>query len=291
MQSMTGFGRGVAVGGEAEVSCEIRAVNARSADVRIRLPQDYRAWETELRGRLARVASRGKVEVLVERRSVGGAAIGEGVDEAAFRHHRGELLRLEPALRADPAGLALALLRLPGVIGSVERPPDEAERAAIEAAFARALDDFLAFREREGDALAADLSGHVAALETALSAVEAHEAARERRMRERLERLVAEKLAGTAVDRARLEQECLYFLDKMDIAEEKARLAQHCAFFRENLADAAPEKGRRLGFIAQEMGREINTLGAKAYSSDIQRVVVAMKEALEKIKEQLANAV
>lgn len=291
MQSMTGFGRGVAVGGGAEVACEIRAVNARSADVRLRLPGAYRDLEPDLKARLSRVAARGKVDVVVERRAVGGAALGEGIDEAAFAHYREQLLRLAPDLADDPAGLAGAVLRLPGVVGAIDAPPDAAEREALEEAFGGALTSFLSFREREGDALADDLRGHVAAIEAALPRVEAHEAERGRRMRARLERLVAEKLAGTAVDRARLEQECLYYLDKMDIAEEKARLAQHCAYFRENLTDDTTEKGRRLGFIAQEMGREINTLGAKAYSSELQRVVVTMKEALEKIKEQLANAV
>lgn len=289
---MTGFGRGVAHAGGVEVAVEIRGVNARSADVRLRLPPAHRALEPALKKRLAAVASRGKIEVAVERRAPGGSALVDAIDEAAFARLRRQVLTLAPELGDDPVALATAVLRLPGVVGSAdESAPSEAEATAVDGAFAEALADFIAFRQTEGQALAADLKEHVDAVSAALPEVQQYEAARERRMRGRLGRLVAEKLDGTAVDRARLEQECLYYLDKMDIAEEKARLAQHCAYFRENLADADAEKGRRLGFIAQEMGREINTLGAKAYSSDIQRVVVRMKESLEKIKEQLANAV
>ena len=291
MQSMTGFGRGVERVGGVEVVCEVRAVNARTADVRVKLPAAYRTAEPALRKQVAARASRGKIDVVVERRVAGGAALAEGIDEGLYRHFRAQLLRLTPELATEPAALAGALLRLPGVVGAVEADLAEGEEVALERALAVALDEFVAFRLDEGRALAEELSAQVGVIAEQLPRVEAFEAVRERAMRERLERLVAEKLAGTAVDRARLEQECLFYLDKMDIAEEKARLAQHCAYFVENLDDGDAEKGRRLTFIAQEMGREINTLGAKAYSSDIQRVVVGMKEALEKIKEQLANAV
>ena len=288
---MTGFGRGVARGGGLEVAVEIRSVNARTADARLRLPPAYRAAEPRLKARLAAVARRGKVEVAVERRADGGAPLDGGIDEEAFRRLRDQLSRLAPELAASPARLAAAVLQLPGVVGGTRAEPAEGELALLGEAFELALEAFAAFRREEGRALAAELRAHVDAIAAALPRVDGLAAARETAMRERLGRLVAEKLSGTAVDRARLEQECLYYLERMDIAEERARLAQHCDYFRENLADGDVEKGRRLTFIAQEIGREVNTLGAKAYSSDLQRVVVAMKEALEKIKEQLANAV
>lgn len=291
MQSMTGFGRGVARGGGLEVVVEIRSVNARAADVRLKLPPAYRAAEARLRARLAAVATRGKIEVAVERRADGGAPLDGGIDEEAFRRLRDQLLRLAPELAASPAELAASVLHLPGVVGGARAEPRDGELALLGEAFGLALEAFVAFRREEGRALGEELRGHVDAIAAALPRIDGLAAAREAAMRERLGRLVAEKLAGTAVDRARLEQECLYYLEKMDIAEERARLGQHCDYFRENLADGEVEKGRRLTFIAQEIGREVNTLGAKAYSSDIQRVVVAMKEALERIKEQLANAV
>ena len=291
IQSMTGFGRGAARHGETVISVEVRGVNARQNDVRIKLPPRYRDAEPGLRAELQEHARRGKVDVTVERRDASGAEGAAEINAALFARYRDRLVALTPAIADDPAGLAQAVLRLPGIVGESGSEFSAGERAALGEAFAAALRDFVAFRRAEGEALGADLAGHARAIAAAIPAVEAFEAERKARMRQRLARLVDENLAGTPVDQNRLEQEVVFYLEKIDIAEEKQRLAQHCDFFLENLADPEEEKGRRLNFIAQEMGREINTLGAKAYSSDIQRVVVAMKESLEKVKEQLANVV
>ena len=291
MQSMTGFGRG---GGRTEgvaVSVEIRALNSRQPDVRFKLPQLYRSLEIQLRNRLQESTKRGKIDVTVERRGLDGSDLDQEINRALYTRYSRELVELTPALADDPGALATAVLRLPNVVGAPAAEVADDEAAAVVDAFDAALADFVSFRQAEGEALRKDLLTHVLAISESIPRVEQYEADRQVRMRQRLERLIEENASGTAVDQNRLEQELLFYLEKMDISEEKARLAQHCEFFQEKLNDDELEKGRRLNFIGQEMGREINTLGAKAYSSDLQKVVVHMKEELEKIKEQLANAV
>ena len=291
MQSMTGFGRAAAQADGFAITVEVRAVNARQADVRVKVPTAYRDEEPALRKALQEASVRGKVDAVVERRAGSGAALETAVDPDAYAEMRRRLRELEPALAFDPVALATAVLRMPSVYGAGEVAAAEAELEALHEAFAEAVRDFVGFRQNEGRALAVDIRTHVEDILATVPQVEDFEPEREERMRERLERLIEDKLSGTALERNRLEQEALYYLEKMDISEEKQRLRQHCRFFLESMADDELEKGRRLSFIAQEMGREINTLGAKAYSSDIQRVVVHMKDELEKVKEQLANVI
>ncbi len=287
---MTGFGRASRQVGPNLLSVEIRAVNARQSDIRFKLPSGLRDAEHSLRQRLQDAAPRGRIEVLVERRGLN-AGHGPGINVSLYHQYRQQLLALEPEFLRDGAALASAILKLPNVVGTEDDTADPAELSILHELFEEGIEDFMRFRKTEGEALATDLAAHVTSIQEALPEVEKHEPLRSQQMRQRLEHLVDEQLTGTAVDRSRLEQEVLFYLEKIDISEEKARLRQHCTFFLESMLDAEPEKGRRLGFIAQEMGREINTLGAKAYSSNIQRTVVHMKDELEKIKEQLANAV
>ena len=291
MQSMTGFGRAAALAEGYAISVEVRAVNARQADARVKVPPAYRDEEPALRRALREASTRGKVDAVVERRAASGADLAAAVNPEAYVALRRQLRELEPALAFDPVALATAVLRMPGVYGAGDVAASEAEVAALHEAFAEAVRDFVGFRQNEGRALAVDVRTHVEDILATVPQVEDFEPEREARMRERLGRLIEDKGSGSALDRNRLEQEVLYYLEKMDVSEEKARLTQHCKFFVEKAGDGELEKGRRLGFIAQEMGREINTLGAKAYSSDIQRVVVGMKDELEKVKEQLANTV
>lgn len=289
---MTGFGRSSASTGELVIGVEIRALNAKQSDIRIKAPGLYREEEINLRTTLQQRAGRGKIDVTIERKDAQGSDLDQEINEPLFRRYLTQLRRLSSAQgQADDVQLTPAILRLPNVVGAATGTLTAAEREALHKAFDAALADFLSFRETEGAALATDLLKHVGAIERRLPQVETFEQQRGEVVRARLERLIDEHLQESDADRSRLEQEVLYYLEKMDVTEEKVRLAQHCHFFREKLEDEAIEKGRRLNFIAQEMGREINTLGAKAYSADIQRLVVEMKDALEKIKEQVANVV
>ncbi len=288
---MTGFGRASAQVGEVVVQVEIRALNARQTDIRFKLPSVYRESELSMRTSLQQQAFRGKIDVLIERKDAQGGDLSQGINQPLFQRYRKQLISLAPGLADDEAGLVASVLRLPNVVGTTETELTEEENEKLLEAFGVALNDFLAFRHTEGKSLSTDLALHAEAIANSIPELADFEATRSTKMRKRLERLIDENLTGTAVDQNRLEQEVLFYLEKIDISEEKVRLRQHCTFFLEKLNDADPEKGRRLNFIAQEMGREINTLGAKAYSSDIQRVVVGMKEELEKIKEQIANIV
>jgi len=291
LQSMTGFGRASAQLEEVVVQVEIKALNARQTDIRFKLPTVYRDEELQMRKAIQQQAFRGKIDVVIERKDAQGGDLSQGINQALFQRYRKQLLDLAPKLADDEAGLVASVLRLPNVVGTTQTELTEQETQKLREAFKDALADFMAFKRAEGKVMAADLAAHTQAIAAAILTIEKFEAERAVRMRARLDRLIEENSMGTAVDQSRLEQEVLFYIEKIDISEEKVRLDQLCKFFMEKLNDSDPEKGRRLNFIGQEMGREINTLGAKAYSSDIQRIVVGMKEELEKIKEQIANIV
>jgi len=288
---MTGYGRSSAQYDTIRISAEIKALNARQTDVRVKLPAAYSEAEHSLRKTAQAAAHRGKIEVIVGRQSLDGSDLDQGINTSLFQRYRTELLELDPNLAEQPAILASAVLRLPGMVGTNEETVEEAEIALLNATVQQALEKFVAFRQNEGAALYTDLIKQVDLIEHAVPRIESHEEERQKLLRARLARLIKDNLSGSAVDQNRLEQEVIYYLEKIDISEEKVRLIQHCAFFREKIDDAEVQKGRRLNFVTQEMGREINTLGAKAYNSNIQREIVGMKEALERIKEQIANVV
>ena len=198
-------------------------------------------------------------------------------------------MRLAADLQIPPGDLMPASLRIPNVVATPSGDVDEDEWAAVCTIVVRALDHFKTFRRQEGRALEADLRVRVANILLYLSELTPFEQERFVRMRERLRNNMEEAFGKEGLDTNRFEQEILYYLEKMDITEEKVRLEQHCKYFLEQLDGKQESLGRTLNFISQEIGREINTLGAKAYDADIQRIVVQMKDELEKIKEQIAN--
>lgn len=286
---MTGFGRAQSRSAGIQLSVEIKAFNARQSDVRIKLPGVFRDLEPGFRQNLLDKALRGRIEMTIERRDEQGAELGQGINESAYERFKLQLSELCPELSQDPVALAQTILRLPNVVGLGEAEAEEEEIQALQITFQQALNEFILFRRNEGKALAEDLKNRVRFIQETLPGIEQFEGPRQEKMRLRLRRLVEDHAKGNAIDQNRLEQEVLFYLEKIDISEEKTRLLQHCRYFLENLQDQETETGRRLSFIAQEMGREINTLGAKAYDSQIQHLVVQMKDELEKIKEQLAN--
>jgi len=185
--------------------------------------------------------------------------------------------------------LLQAILRIPNVVSAAVGEVDEEEWAVVCQTMTHALDQFKAFRRQEGKVLEADLRLRVANILLLLTEVTPFEKDRFVRMRERMRNNLEENFGKENLDTNRFEQEILFYLEKMDITEEKVRLEQHCKYFIEQVDNKQQSAGRTLNFISQEIGREINTLGAKAYDADIQRIVVQMKDELEKIKEQLAN--
>ena len=288
--SMTGFGRATTVFGNKNIEVEIRSLNSKLGDLRFRMPGNYREKELELRKLLTDVAERGKIDVNINIRSLQGDD-DFSLNVALFRRYYTELRTLADELGIEKADILQSIMRIPSVVGSADAMIDQAEWKALLDTMQLALKDFVAFRQEEGNAMAIDLRTRIETIDELLQRVEPFEKDRVEKYRARLEQNLADFLGKENIDRNRFEQEVIFYLEKIDIAEEKVRLEQHLKYFMEQFTGQNSAKGRTLNFIAQEIGREINTMGSKAYSADIQRIVVQMKEELEKIKELVANLV
>ena len=287
IKSMTGFGKGEAVVDDKKIRVELRSLNSKQLDLSIKLPGKYRAAEAEMRSIITRELQRGKVDCFVSFEAAT-ADTPAHINAEAFKAYADELRAVSEAnnIATDSASLLAAVLRMPDVVTSEEREVSEAELAAIIEATKAACAELNNFRVQEGAILIADLLGRIDLIEQYRHEVEQYETARvetiKNRIRENIEKLQLE------VDNNRLEQEMIFYIEKLDITEEKVRLDNHCNYFREVARDEeAP--GRKLGFIAQELGREINTMGSKSNEANMQRLVVKMKDELEKIKEQVLN--
>ena len=287
VKSMTGFGKGEAALQNKKITVEIRSLNSKQLDLGLRLPAVYRQSEYEIRNIIARTIQRGKVDVFVtvESQAVETPA---RINKEVFReylHQMTDTLAFA-GIDADYDAIVPVIMRLPEVVSTETESISDEEHAALIAATEAAAARLDAFRMQEGAILIADLLGRVDRIESYKEEVVPFEKARtetiKARILDNLEKLQAD------VDRNRLEQEMIFYLEKLDITEEKVRLANHCRYFRE-VAAGEEGAGRKLGFIAQEMGREINTMGSKANESNIQILVVKMKDELEKIKEQVLN--
>ena len=287
IKSMTGFGKGEAMVDDKKIRVELRSLNSKQLDLSIKLPGKYRAAEAEMRSIITRELQRGKVDCFVSFEAAT-AETSAHINREAFKAYAKELREVcaENAVIADSDYFLKAILRMPDVITSEEREVSEVELAAIIEATKAACAELNNFRIQEGAILIADLLGRIDLIEKYRHEVEQFEGARvetiKNRIRENIEKLQLE------VDNNRLEQEMIFYIEKLDITEEKVRLDNHCNYFREIAAEEeAP--GRKLGFIAQELGREINTMGSKSNEANMQRLVVKMKDELEKIKEQVLN--
>ncbi|MCB0532429.1 MAG: YicC family protein [Lewinellaceae bacterium] len=285
---MTGYGRASGHFNGKTISVEIRTLNSRLTDMKMRLPGDYKEKEIEVRKLVTQHAERGKIDLLMDVQSDDGGAL-VTLNEGLFRGYHRELTRLANELDIPQHDILQTIMRIPNVASTPSGEVDDEEWEAVCRIITEALDQLRAFRDQEGDALEADLQLRVSNILSLLQKVEPHEKERFTRMRERLNNNMEDVFGKEKLDANRFEQEILYYLEKMDITEEKVRLEQHCKYFIEQVNNKEISGGRTLNFISQEMGREINTLGAKAYDANIQRLVVQMKDELEKIKEQLAN--
>ena len=287
VKSMTGFGKGEAALRNKKITVEIRSLNSKQLDLSLRLPAVYRQSEYEIRNLIARTIQRGKVDVFVtvESQAVETSA---RINREVFREYLRQMNDTLPFSGIDAGYDAIlpVIMRLPDVVATEAEAISEEEHAALLAAVEAAAAHLDAFREQEGAILIADLLRRVELIEQYKTEVVPFEKARTETVKAR----ILDNLSKLAVDvdRNRLEQEMIFYLEKLDITEEKVRLTNHCNYFRE-VASSEEGAGRKLGFIAQEMGREINTMGSKANEANIQRIVVQMKDELEKIKEQVLN--
>lgn len=288
--SMTGYGRVSLPYNEKVITVEIRSLNSKFTDAKLKMPQSYREKETDLRRIIMERVERGKIEMSLEIKSHEGDDA-FSLNVPLFKRYYRELTRLGQELGMDTGDIMQTILRLPNVVATESDSIDELEWEAVQQTLDQAIQQFDQFRMAEGQAMEVDLRTRVELIMSALTQVNPHEEDRVTRLRQRLYQNLEEYLGKDKIDESRFEQEILFYLEKFDITEEKVRLEQHCKYFLKELDEKVMSKGRKLSFISQEMGREINTLGAKAYSSNIQRLVVAMKDELEKIKEQVANSV
>ena len=284
---MTGFGRGEAVLTNRKITVEIRSLNSKQLDMNVRVPSLYRQSEYEIRDTVAKALGRGKVDVTV---SVENTAVQTSahINKEVFREYLRQMTDALNYSGIDAAYDAMlpALMRLPDVVSTEAATVGDDELAALRGAVAEAVANIDAFRVQEGAILIADLLKRVDRIEDYKQQVVPYEKARTETIRNRIREQIAR--LEVEVDANRLEQEMIFYIEKLDITEEKVRLTNHCRYFREVAAEEEGA-GRKLGFIAQEMGREINTMGSKANDSDIQILVVKMKDELEKIKEQVLN--
>lgn len=287
--SMTGYGRAKLPYREKVISVEIRSLNSKYTDLRIKYPQNYREKEVELRKMVSNYAQRGKIDITIEVKSEQGDEA-FGLNKPLFRRYYQELDGMASELGLPKGDMLQAILRIPNVISSDGDQMDEEEWKTLVNTMNEALKNFGQYREDEGQAMETDLRSRIANILELLGQLDPHESERVTRLRQRLNQNLEEYLGKDKIDENRFEQEILFYLEKIDITEEKVRLDQHCKYFLQQLDKKVSSKGRKLNFISQEMGREINTMGAKAYSANIQRLVVGMKDELEKIKEQVANS-
>lgn len=288
---MTGYGKAEAVLDHKKITVEIRSLNSKQLDLTVKVPAVYRQSEYEIRNRIGKRLQRGKIDAYVSY-EITGDSVPVNIDRKTFTAYFGQIREIAAENGIDWNGSALnaavvpAVLRLPEVIQNDQQTVSEAETQALKRCVEEAVDHMEQFRIQEGTILIADLLRRIDRIEQLKEEIVPFEKARaetiKTRIRENIESL------GIPFDANRLEQEMIYYIEKLDITEEKVRLQNHCKYFRE-VARGEEAPGRKLGFIAQELGREINTLGSKANEATIQKKVVEMKDELEKIKEQVLN--
>ena len=283
---MTGFGRAEGVVKEKKVTVELRSLNSKQLDLFLKVPSLYKEFEVELRQYLATHVSRGKAEVFINVEGLQSAKR-TSFDRELVRGYYTELKEIvqdiDPLIATD---LFAHVLRMPDVATTTAEEIAEGEWDAVRTLFNDAVAALDEFRPSEGARLYTDLKERLAVISKLLNEGAEMDAGRAERTRERMRAKLAELEAK--VDQDRFEQELVFYLEKLDITEEKVRLRSHCTYFEETM-NGNEQQGRKLSFIAQEMGREINTIGSKANDAAIQQVVVRMKDELEKVKEQILN--
>ncbi len=287
LYSMTGFGRAEQATKAQRIVVEIKSVNSKSFDLRTRISNQFQAKEIAIRKLIQQQLIRGKVDVTVQVESVG--ETDHNINETAFNNYYNTLNQLANAQGIDQGDLLYTITRMPGVILQNVDKVSEEDWHQVQAVIQQALDALVAYRAEEGEATEKDIVQNINAIQQLLQEVDPHEQERIDKIKNRLLQSLESLQLNNKVDENRLEQEMIFYLDKFDLNEEKIRLEQHCKYFLEELEANKLDKGKKLGFILQEIGREINTLGSKANSATIQYLVIQMKNHADKIKEQLAN--
>lgn len=286
--SMTGFGKGVVTIGNKKITAEVKSLNSKQLDLSVRMPAIYREKELELRNYISRLLERGKADLLITVETNSGSEV-VNLNMPLLKEYKAKLEQMSAELGIpEPENWHSTLLRLPNVFQTETASDiDESELKALQDAVALAVEKLIEFRCQEGARLASFFEEKIARIRQLLADVEPYEAERVPKIKARIQESLS-KLENVQFDKNRFEQEMIFYIEKLDINEEKLRLANHLDYFLATLENGSGQ-GKKLGFISQEMGREINTLGSKSNHAEMQNIVVRMKDELEQIKEQVLN--
>ena len=283
IRSMTGFARSLFESQDISMTVEIRALNSKNLELNLRLPYSYRSWEDELRTAIKPQLLRGKVDVNFNVNHQGAAAAAELNKDVISDY----IQQLREIADVTPAELLPIATRLPDALQSAEVLPDDNQKKEVFGLVQQAIRQLINYQTAEGQAMIKDLNTQIESIKKGLEHVNDKKDLRIQQVRSKLQDNL--KSLAVEVDQNRFEQELIFYLEKFDINEEIVRLRQHLLYFCEVMNNERETKGKKLGFIAQEIGREINTIGSKANDASLQKEIVQMKDALERIKEQLLN--
>lgn len=284
--SMTGFGKAEGNVGQQKVSFMMKSLNSKSLDLNLRLPSAFKEIEADIRKQLSKDLYRGKVELSINLQDVDNSKAPK-INSEVFLKYYEQIEDLSKKINTEVKDPIALISRFPEIFSSEEKDLEEEEKNELLKILQNCVSELNTFRAAEGKELEADLEEQINEIEKNLEKALMYEEDRIQNVRSRIDQKLQESEAS-GIDKDRFEQELIYYMEKFDISEEKVRLRSHCQYFLETL-QTEDQQGKKLNFIAQEIGREINTLGSKANHAEMQKLVVLMKESLEKIKEQVLN--
>ena len=288
LHSMTGYGRAETNFNDKTLLIEVKSLNGKQFDLRLNIPSLLKPYEVEIRNKLNETLFRGSVECSISVKS-NGVSKPVSINTALAKSYYQPIIELANELGIEKENLLSTLLKMPDVVSSTNEIISEEEWKAISNLLQSAINQLIQHRRDEGKSIEKDLLERVAAIEEQQANIAVHEPNRRIKIKDGLVKLLEQHVGVDKYDTSRLEQELIYYIEKIDISEEKVRLTNHCVYFKEVLKEADASKGKKLSFILQEMGREINTTGSKANDIEIQKAVILMKDELEKAKEQILN--
>jgi len=288
LHSMTGYGRAETNFNDKTLLIEVKSLNGKQFDLRLNIPSLLKPYEVEIRNKLNETLFRGSIECSISVKS-NGVSKPVSINTALAKSYYQPIIELANELGIEKENLLSTLLKMPDVVSSTNEIISEEEWKAISNLLQSAINQLIQHRKDEGKSIEKDLLERVAAIEEQQANIAVHEPNRRIKIKDGLVKLLEQHVGVDKYDTSRLEQELIYYIEKIDISEEKVRLTNHCVYFKEVLNEADASKGKKLSFILQEMGREINTTGSKANDIEIQKAVILMKDELEKAKEQILN--
>lgn len=288
IKSMTGYGRAEVEFQTKKITVEIKSLNSKQLDLSVRTPSVYKEKELDLRNEVSRELTRGKVELFITVDAVD-EEMPFNLNARLVKGYYQQISDISKELNIPlPDDIIATILRMPDVLKTEKQGLSDEEWATLLSCTNSAIKMLNEFRAQEGKALQKDITGRINLITTLANSLEPFETQRTQKVKQKIRQSLIEIISPDKVDENRFEQELIYYIEKLDITEEKVRLANHCTYFLE-IMDEPELNGKKLGFITQEIGREINTIGSKSNDSDMQKIVVQMKDELEKIKEQINN--